>query len=148
MGKGRRCRSQLRPFMPCGSGAGSGEDPVRLGCGGARRYVRAARGSGSSSINAMVYIRGSQADYDGWAAAGPHGWSYADVLPYFLRAEGNDEARTISTARTGRWRSVTAAPVTRSLRRSSKPPSRRGSRGSELPIDPMYSRRLIWKVTF
>src|SRR5579862_9395452 len=42
---------------------------------------------GSSSINGMVYIRGHARDYDGWAAAGAPGWSYADVLPYFKRAE-------------------------------------------------------------
>ena len=42
---------------------------------------------GSSSINGMVYIRGHAKDYDGWARAGAAGWSYADVLPYFKRAE-------------------------------------------------------------
>ena len=42
---------------------------------------------GSSSINAMIYIRGHHADYDGWAAAGCEGWSYSDVLPYFKRSE-------------------------------------------------------------
>jgi choline dehydrogenase len=42
---------------------------------------------GSSSINGMVYIRGHAADYDGWAESGLSGWGYADVLPYFKRAE-------------------------------------------------------------
>ena len=42
---------------------------------------------GSSSINGMVYIRGHARDYDGWAASGLPGWGYADVLPYFKRAE-------------------------------------------------------------
>ena len=42
---------------------------------------------GSSSINGMVYIRGHARDYDGWAAQGLTGWSYAEVLPYFKRAE-------------------------------------------------------------
>jgi choline dehydrogenase len=42
---------------------------------------------GSSSINAMVYIRGNRLDYDGW---GVPGWSWADVLPYFLKAEDNE----------------------------------------------------------
>jgi choline dehydrogenase len=45
---------------------------------------------GSSSLNAMVYVRGNRADYDGWQANyGAAGWSYADVLPYFTRAECN-----------------------------------------------------------
>ncbi len=44
---------------------------------------------GSSSINAMIYIRGHRADYDGWAAAGNPGWSYEEVLPYFKRSEQN-----------------------------------------------------------
>lgn len=42
---------------------------------------------GSSSINAMVWIRGNAADYDAWQAAGNPGWSYQDVLPYFKRSE-------------------------------------------------------------
>lgn len=42
---------------------------------------------GTSSINGMVYIRGHALDYDGWAQAGCRGWSYAEVLPYFRRAE-------------------------------------------------------------
>lgn len=45
---------------------------------------------GSSAINAMIYIRGSRADYDGWAAAGATGWSFDEVLPYFRRAEDNE----------------------------------------------------------
>ncbi len=42
---------------------------------------------GSSSINGMIYIRGHARDYDNWRQMGLEGWSYADVLPYFKRAE-------------------------------------------------------------
>ncbi|MFC3069436.1 choline dehydrogenase [Phenylobacterium soli] len=42
---------------------------------------------GSSSINGMIYIRGHARDYDQWRQMGLAGWSYADVLPYFKRAE-------------------------------------------------------------
>jgi choline dehydrogenase len=42
---------------------------------------------GSSSINGMIYVRGHACDYDHWADSGAHGWSYADVLPYFKRME-------------------------------------------------------------
>ena len=44
---------------------------------------------GSSSMNAMVYLRGHRSDFDGWAANGAPGWSYAETLPYFKRAEDN-----------------------------------------------------------
>jgi len=45
---------------------------------------------GSSSLNAMIYMRGHPSDYDDWAAAGASGWAWRDVLPYFLRAENNE----------------------------------------------------------
>jgi choline dehydrogenase len=44
---------------------------------------------GSSSINGMLYVRGNPRDYDLWRQAGCEGWSHADVLPYFKRAEGS-----------------------------------------------------------
>ncbi|XP_045189823.2 glucose dehydrogenase [FAD, quinone]-like isoform X2 [Mercenaria mercenaria] len=42
---------------------------------------------GTSSLNGMVYVRGSKYDFDEWAAEGCDGWSYKDVLPYFLKSE-------------------------------------------------------------
>ena len=45
---------------------------------------------GSSSVNAMVYMRGQPADYDHWRQLGNAGWSYADVLPWFKKAERNE----------------------------------------------------------
>ena len=52
---------------------------------------------GSSSVNGMAYVRGNALDYDGWAEGGAPGWSYAEVLPYFRKAEsfagGGDDYR-------------------------------------------------------
>ena len=45
---------------------------------------------GSSALNAMVYIRGHAYDYDGWETAGAKGWSYADCLPYFKKAQTHE----------------------------------------------------------
>jgi len=61
------------------------------GLGNRRLYLPRGRViGGSSSINAMIYIRGNRADYDEWAAMGFEGWGYDDVLPYFKRAEDNE----------------------------------------------------------
>jgi 4-pyridoxate dehydrogenase len=54
------------------------------------RRIECARGKvigGSSSINAMAYVRGNRGDYDRWAKNGCAGWSYDEVLPYFRRQE-------------------------------------------------------------
>jgi choline dehydrogenase len=45
---------------------------------------------GSSSMNAMIYIRGHRTDFDEWAARGAEGWSHDEVLPYFKRSEDNE----------------------------------------------------------
>ncbi|WP_330476989.1 GMC family oxidoreductase N-terminal domain-containing protein [Streptomyces platensis] len=58
------------------------------GLDGRRRFLPRGRMlGGSSSMNAMIYIRGNRRDYDAWAAAGAEQWGWDDVLPYFLRAE-------------------------------------------------------------
>lgn len=44
---------------------------------------------GSSSINGMLYIRGNKDDYNTWASLGNPGWSYDDVLPFFIKSEDN-----------------------------------------------------------
>ncbi|XP_063547858.1 glucose dehydrogenase [FAD, quinone]-like [Cydia strobilella] len=53
------------------------------------RWPRGKVMGGSSSINWMVYVRGNQLDYDGWARRGNPGWSYQEVLPFFKKAENN-----------------------------------------------------------
>ena len=45
---------------------------------------------GSSSINAMLYVRGHKWDYDHWSQLGNEGWSYEEILPYFKKAEHNE----------------------------------------------------------
>jgi len=71
---------------------GWGQNTVpQPGLGGRRGYQpRGKVLGGSSSVNAMIYIRGQHADYDHWAAQGNPGWGWQDVLPYFLRAEHNE----------------------------------------------------------
>ncbi|MFI1801084.1 GMC family oxidoreductase [Streptomyces sp. NPDC020379] len=61
------------------------------------RQIQLPRGrtlGGCSSMNAMIYIRGNRRDYDAWAAAGAKGWSWTEVLPYFLRAEDHHGGAT------------------------------------------------------
>src|SRR5215211_2402456 len=58
--------------------------------GGRSLYIPRGRSvGGSSSMNAMLYVRGRPRDYDAWEAQGARGWGWRDVLPYFLRAEDN-----------------------------------------------------------
>jgi choline dehydrogenase-like flavoprotein len=66
------------------------ETEPQPGLNGRKGFQPRGRGVGGSSlINAMIYVRGQPEDYDGWAAQGCAGWSWADVLPYFKRGEDN-----------------------------------------------------------
>ncbi len=84
-------------MMPGGPTNWSFETVPQAGLNGRKGYQPRGRTlGGSSSINAMVYIRGHRKDYDRWAhEEGATGWSYADVLPYFKKLEnfepGEDE---------------------------------------------------------
>jgi choline dehydrogenase-like flavoprotein len=65
------------------------------GLGGRRLYLPRGRViGGSSSINAMIYLRGHRADFDEWAESGCTGWSYDEVLPYFKRSEDNERGES------------------------------------------------------
>src|SRR4051795_9503498 len=59
-------------------------------CDNRSLYIPRGKGlGGSSSMNAMLYVRGNPLDYEGWVEAGAAGWGWDDVLPYFLKAEDN-----------------------------------------------------------
>jgi choline dehydrogenase-like flavoprotein len=65
------------------------------GCNGRMMYLpRGKVLGGSSSINAMVYIRGAREDYDAWRDAGNPGWGYDDLLPLFKRSEDNERGES------------------------------------------------------
>ena len=61
------------------------------GLGNRRIYLpRGKTLGGCSAMNAMIYIRGNAADFDGWASEGAPGWSYREMLPYFIKSECNE----------------------------------------------------------
>jgi choline dehydrogenase-like flavoprotein len=67
-------------------------------------YPRGKVLGGSSAINGMIYMRGQAADYDGWAQMGLPGWSWSDVLPYFLRHERHHAGESGHHGGEGEWR--------------------------------------------
>lgn len=75
-------------LMPGGPNNWSFETVPQKGLNGRTGYQPRGKAlGGSSSINAMVYIRGHKLDYDRWENEGATGWSYSDVLPYFKKLE-------------------------------------------------------------
>ena len=94
------------------------------GLGGRRLYLPRGRViGGSSSINAMIYLRGNRADFDEWAELGCTGWSYDEVLPYFKRSEDNERGEN-------EFHGV-GGPLAVSDSRSMSPLDRRAARGGD-----------------
>lgn len=95
-------RSEQHPFIRIPAAVGAAIMSPKFGWGLATvpqkhvndRRIPLPRGKvigGSGSINGMAYYRGPAKDFDDWAAMGNPGWSYAHLLPYFLRSEHNPE---------------------------------------------------------
>jgi choline dehydrogenase len=81
------------------------ETEAEAGLGGrALPYPRGKVIGGCSAINAMIYMRGQAADYDGWAASGLPGWGWDDVLPYFLKHEDHIAPDSRYHGSGGEWR--------------------------------------------
>jgi choline dehydrogenase-like flavoprotein len=72
--------------------------------GRALNYPRGRVIGGCSAINAMIYMRGQAADYDGWRQMGLSGWGWDDVLPFFLRHEDHAAPPNALHAQGGEWR--------------------------------------------
>jgi choline dehydrogenase-like flavoprotein len=87
-------------------------------------YIPRGKGlGGSSSMNAMLYVRGRPLDYEGWAAQGAPGWGWRDVLPYFKRSEDNVRGAS-------EWHGA-GGPLRVSEQRSPRPLNRRLIAASE-----------------
>jgi len=105
------------------------------GCDDRRLYVPRGKSlGGSSSMNAMLYVRGCAVDYDGWAADGCAGWSWEEVLPYFKRSEHREgeagpnhgTAGTLNVADSRSPRSLTELMI-------------EAVRANDFPLDPDYN---------
>jgi choline dehydrogenase-like flavoprotein len=85
------CPAGLAVLAKNGAANWAFETVPQAGLGGRRGYQpRGKVLGGSSSVNAMIYLRGQHQDYDAWAGEGNAGWSWNEVLPYFKRAEHNE----------------------------------------------------------
>jgi len=78
-------------------------DPIPGLAGRSLNYARGKVIGGSSAINAMIYMRGQAADYDGWRQLGLSGWGWDDMLPLFLAQEDNIEPGPLHGGG-GEWR--------------------------------------------
>ena len=90
------------------------------------RQIIAPRGKvlgGSSSINGLMYMRGQAEDYDRWRQLGNAGWGYADVLPYFRKAEDQERGADEWHGEGGPLAVSDHRSTCRSATRSSRPPS-------------------------
>ncbi len=113
-GKGR----DLFIRMPAGNGFVFGNPRLDWGyesvpqAGLDGRSIYFARGKalgGTSIVNGMIYMRGVPADYDLWRQQGLEGWGYADLLPYFKRAEGSRDRRDAFHGQSGPLKTEPAA---------------------------------------
>jgi len=113
-GKGR----DLFIRMPAGNGFVFGNPRLDWGyesvpqAGLDGRSIYFARGKalgGTSIVNGMIYMRGVPADYDLWRRQGLEGWGYADLLPYFKRAEGARDRRDAFHGQSGPLKTEPAA---------------------------------------
>lgn len=91
-------------------------EPQKSSCFGlVNRRSRWPRGrvlGGCSVLNYMLYIRGNARDYDNWEKKGAFGWSYRDVLPYFMKSEDNTDTRLLTNGYHGRGGPLTVASLT------------------------------------
>ena len=110
-------------------------EPERECHGRASSQPRGKVLGGSSSINGLVYVRGQHEDYDDWRDLGNAGWGYADVLPYFRKAE-DKRARRERVSR--RRRTAHASPIRPTCRLRRLP---RGGRSVRLSAQSRLQRR-------
>jgi len=111
------------------------ETVPQAGLNGRRGYQpRGKTLGGSSSTNAMLYVRGNRFDYDNWAAQGNPGWAYDDVLPFFRKSENNEQISNEFHGQGGPL-NVTYANYKSSL----SDVFLRGAQESGLPLNPDYN---------